>query len=92
MEVREVFLDILASLTAIMSKYLLVHFNKYTRSSKFLFNEHVLIWKKERDFSFLGNFNDIIWSISKCLEFTAFSGSSCCFGEELLKCQIRGWF
>ena len=41
-----------------MSKVLFVHFNKYTRSSKFLFNEHVLVWKKERDFSFRGNIND----------------------------------
>ena len=42
------FLDILVSLTAIMSKVLFVHFNKYTRSSKFLFHEHALIWKKDR--------------------------------------------
>ena len=41
-----------------MSKVLFVHFNKYTRSLKFLFNEHVLVWKKERDFSFRGNIND----------------------------------
>ena len=40
LEVREVFSDILVSLTAIMSKFLFAHFNKYIRSSKFLFNEH----------------------------------------------------
>ena len=67
-----------------MSKVLFVHFNKYTRSLKFLFNEHVLVWKKERDFSFRGNINDWIWSISKYLEFTTFSGSICCSEEELL--------
>ena len=56
------FLDILVSLTKIMSKLLLVRFNKYTRSSKFLFNEHTLIWAKKRD-SFLEKLNDRIWSI-----------------------------
>ena len=57
------FLDILVSLTKIMSKLLLVHFYKYTRSSEFLFNEHTLIWAKKRDFSFLEKLNDRIWSI-----------------------------
>ena len=84
MKITEVFLDILVSLTAIMLKVLFVHFNKYTRSSKFMFSEHALIWKKERDLSFWGNFNDRIWSISKYLEFTTFSGSSCSSREELL--------
>ena len=84
MEFREVFLDILVLLTAIMSKFLFVHFNKYARSSKCLFNEHALIWKKERDFSFWGNFYDWIWSISEYLEFTTFSESICCSGKELL--------
>ena len=72
-----------------MSKVLFVHFNKYTRSSKFLFNEHASILKKERDFSFWENFNDWIWSISKYVEFTTFSGSICCFGEELLNLLNR---
>ena len=61
-----------------------MHFNEYTKQSKVLFNEHALIWKKERDISFWGNFNDWIWSISKYLEFTTFLGSVFCSGEESL--------
>ena len=72
MEVREIFFDILASLTAIMTKFLFVSFNKYTGSSKSLLNEHELIWKKERNFSSWANFSDWIWSILKYLEFTTF--------------------
>ena len=67
-----------------MSKF--VHFNKYTRSSNFLFNEQALRWKKERERPlFWGNFNEWIWSISTYLEFTIFSGSMFCPGQELLK-------
>ena len=40
LKVRDVFLDILVSLTATMSKFLFLHFNKHIISSKFLFNEH----------------------------------------------------
>ena len=58
MEVREVSLDILVSLAAIMSKSLFVHFNKYRKSPKLLFDEHAFIWKKERNFSFWGNFSN----------------------------------
>ena len=43
-----------------MSKILFVHFNKYNRSSKFLFNEYALIWKKDRDFFFWQNCNDCV--------------------------------
>ena len=67
LEIREVFLDIIVSLTAIMSKSLFAYFHKYTRSSKFLFTEHALIWRKESNFSFWRNNNDWIWSISKYL-------------------------
>ena len=52
LEVRGVFFDIPVSLTAIMSKFLFVHFNICKRSSKFLFNEHTLLWKKEKETSF----------------------------------------
>ena len=69
LEAREVFLDNVVSLTAVMSKFLFLYFNKYTRSSKFLFSGHALICRKEREFSFRGHFNDSIWSISKHLEF-----------------------
>ena len=58
MNITDVFLDILVLLTAIMSNVLFVHFTKYTRPSKLFFNEHALIWKKERGLSFWGNFND----------------------------------
>lgn len=47
LEVREVFLNILVSHTAVMSKSLPNHFNKYIRSSKFLFKERALIWNKD---------------------------------------------
>ena len=80
----EVFLNIPVSLTAIMSKLLFGHFNRYSKSSKFLLNDLSLIGKKERDFSFWGNLNDLIWSIWKYLEFTRFSGSMFCLVEELL--------
>ena len=77
LEVREVFLNILVSQTGIKSRIFFVHFNKYTWSSKVSFNEHVLIWNKERNFSFWENFDDLIWSIPKYLEFRT-------SGEELL--------
>ena len=58
LEVREVFLDILVSLTAIMSKFLFVHFNKYTRSSKFLFNEYERE-RRKRETSLFGEISRI---------------------------------
>ena len=50
LQVREVFLEILVSLTAIISNDLFVHFSRYSRSSKFLFIEHAFTWKKDREF------------------------------------------
>ena len=52
LEVNEAFFRILVSLTATISKILFVHFNKYCRSSKFLFNEHAFIWNRDIDLFF----------------------------------------
>ena len=48
LQFKEVFLKILVLLTAIISNDLFVHFSRYSRSSKFLFNKHAFIWKKDR--------------------------------------------
>ena len=50
LQVKEVFLEILVSLTAIISHDLFVHFSRYSRSSTFLFNGHAFIWKKDKEF------------------------------------------
>ena len=50
LQVKEVFLEILVSLTAIISNDLFLHFSRYCRPSKFLFNEHAFIWKKDTVF------------------------------------------
>ena len=50
LQVKEVFLEILVPLTVVISNDLFVYFSRYSRSSKFLFNEHAFIWKKDRDF------------------------------------------
>ena len=39
-----------------MSNTLFVHLSRWSRSSKFLFKEHALIWNKARDLCLLGNF------------------------------------
>ena len=74
LQVKEVFLEILVSLTAIISNDLFVHFSRYSRSSKFLFNEDAFIWKKDREFFLSSNFSACISLISRYLEFTTFSG------------------
>ena len=84
LQVNEVFLEILFSFTAIVSNYVFLHFSRYSRSSKFLFNKHAFIWKKDRDFFLSSNFSAYISSTSKYLELATFSGSTVCSGEVLL--------
>ena len=48
--IKEVFLEIPVSLTAVISNDLFVHFSWYYRSWKCLLNEHAFIWKKDRGF------------------------------------------
>ena len=48
--VKEVFLEIPVSLTAVISNGLFVHFSRYCRSWKCLLNEHAFIWKKDMGF------------------------------------------
>ena len=50
----------------------------------FLCNEHAFIWKKDRDLSLSYNFSACILPVSEYLEFTTFSVSIFCSGEELL--------
>ena len=95
LQVKEVFLEIVVSLTAIISNDLFVHFSRYSRSSKFLFNEHAFIWKKDREFFLSCSFSACISSILKYLEFTTFYGSTVCSGEVLLnlldkRARLRG--
>ena len=51
-----VFVSDLVSEMAVMSKLVLVALSEYSRSSKFLVKEHVLIWNKERELFLLGIF------------------------------------
>ena len=88
--VREVCFLILVSLAAILSNTSFVHLSRWSRSSKFLFKEHALIWNKAKDFCFLGNFKVWIWSMSQNLELTTFSGSLFFSGEVLLNWLYRG--
>ena len=62
--VKEVCFVILVSVRAIMSNTLFVHLSRWSRSSKFLFKEHALIWNKARDLCLLGNFKVWIWSMA----------------------------
>ena len=75
-------LSILVSKIAIMSKLMLADLIKYSRSSKFLFKEQVLMWNKKRQLFLLGFLID--WTSSKLsyLHLTTFSGSlwSCVLG------------
>ena len=84
LQVKEIFLEILVSLTGIISNDLLVHFSRYSRSSKLLFIEHTFIWKKDRDFFLSSNFSACISSTSKYLEFTTFPGSTFWSGKVFL--------
>ena len=52
-----VFVSDLVSEMAVMSKLVLVALSEYSRSSKFLVKEHMLIWNKERELFLLG----ILW-------------------------------
>ena len=51
-----VFLSIMFSEIAIKSKLVLVVLSKYSRSSKCLDKEYVLIWNKERELFLIGIF------------------------------------
>ena len=84
LQIKEVFLEILVSFTVIISIDLFVHFSRYSRSWKFLFNKHAFIWKKDINLFLLCNFSDCISLISKYLEFRIFSASTSCSGEEIL--------
>ena len=53
LEVTEVFLDILVSITAFMSHVLFVHFNEYTKSLTFLFYKHALNMEERESLFFL---------------------------------------
>ena len=64
LQVKEVFLEILDSLTAIISNDLSVHFSRQSRSSTYLFYDYAFIWKKDL---LLCNFSACISSISKYL-------------------------
>ena len=68
-------------LTTIISKDLFVYFSRYSRSSKFSFNEQ-RYYKK--DWVFACNFSACILSISKYLEFRIYFDSKFCSEEELL--------
>ena len=49
-----------------------------------LFNEHAFIWKKDRDLPLSSKFSNCISSTSEYLDFTTFSESIFCSGEEVL--------
>ena len=80
-----VFVSDLVSEMAVMSKLVLVALSKYSRSSKFLVKEHVLMWSKERELFLLGIF--MVWTSSTLyyLQLTTFSESlKSWFWDELL--------
>ena len=87
--VREVCFTILVLLTVIMSYTLFVHLSRWSKSSKFLFEEHALIWNKVKVLCLSGNFKAWIWSVSQNLELTTFSGSLFFSGELLLNWLYR---
>ena len=65
-------LNILVSEIAYMSKSILFGLNKYSRSSKFLSEEQLITWNRERELFLLGIFID--WTFFKYFHLTTFSG------------------
>ena len=64
LDILFIFLVILVSEIAIMSKFIFAVLSKYSRSSKFLLREHVLIWNIDKDLLLFGMFKAWISPIS----------------------------